>query len=308
MTSSNGNIFRVTGHLCVEFTGPRWFPQTGEVPTQRPVTRSFDVFFDLRLNKRLSKQLWCWWFETLSRPLWRHRNDYMKYTIDTAMVRSGFLYENMRHWVWIMAPASSRARASLIFTSVCFTSNPEVNPKAYMSSGNINTLKPRQNDRHFADDTFKPVFVNENIRISIKISLKFVPKVPINNIPALVHIMARRRPGDKPLSKPMMVCLPTHICVTRPQWVKSFLSACIEMSQCILSWNIALSYYLLAIWYLRVPRFESIQQRKTTCLLSIRKSLACARASKLTTSMYIARARCESEPVVKPSGSNALSS
>ena len=50
MTSSNGNIFRVTGPLCGELTGP------GEIPTQRPVTRSFDVFFDLRLNKRLSKQ------------------------------------------------------------------------------------------------------------------------------------------------------------------------------------------------------------------------------------------------------------
>ena len=44
------------------------------VPAQRPVKRSFDVFFDLRLNKRLSKQSWSWWFETLSRPLWRHRN------------------------------------------------------------------------------------------------------------------------------------------------------------------------------------------------------------------------------------------
>ena len=66
MTSSNGNIFRVTGPLCGEFTGP------GEFPTQRPVTRSFDVFFDLRLNKRLSKQWWDWWFETLSRSFWRH--------------------------------------------------------------------------------------------------------------------------------------------------------------------------------------------------------------------------------------------
>ena len=68
MTSSNGNIFRVTGPLCGEFTGP------GEFPTQRPVTRSFDVFFDLRLNKRLNKQSRGWWFETLSRPFWRHRN------------------------------------------------------------------------------------------------------------------------------------------------------------------------------------------------------------------------------------------
>ena len=59
MTSSNGNIFRVTGPLSA----------------QRPVTRSFDVFFDLRLNKRLIKQWWGWWFETPSRPLWRHYND-----------------------------------------------------------------------------------------------------------------------------------------------------------------------------------------------------------------------------------------
>ena len=49
-------------------------PVPGEFPTQRPVTRSFDVFLDLRLNKRLRKQSWGWWLETLSRPLWRHRN------------------------------------------------------------------------------------------------------------------------------------------------------------------------------------------------------------------------------------------
>ena len=69
MTSSNGNIFRVTGHLCGEFTGP------GEFPTQRPVTRNLDVFFDLRPNKLLSKQSWGWWFETQPHPLWRHRNE-----------------------------------------------------------------------------------------------------------------------------------------------------------------------------------------------------------------------------------------
>ena len=49
-------------------------PVPGEFPAQRPVTRSFDVFFDLCLNKRLSKPWWGWWFETLSLPLWRHRN------------------------------------------------------------------------------------------------------------------------------------------------------------------------------------------------------------------------------------------
>ena len=70
MTLSYGNIFRVTGPLCGEFTGP------GEFPTQRSVTRSFDVLFDLRLNTRLSKQPWGWWFDMPSWSLWRHRNGY----------------------------------------------------------------------------------------------------------------------------------------------------------------------------------------------------------------------------------------
>ena len=79
MTSSNGNIFRVTGPLCGEFTGP------GEFPTQRPVVRSFDVFFDLRLNTRLSKQPWDLWFETPSWSLWRQCNA-------------------LRYWFWFCSP------------------------------------------------------------------------------------------------------------------------------------------------------------------------------------------------------------
>ena len=72
MTSSNGNIFRVTAHLCGEFTGLRW------IPAQRPVTRSFNFFFDLYLNERLSKHSWSWWSQAPSRPLWRH-NNYSQY-------------------------------------------------------------------------------------------------------------------------------------------------------------------------------------------------------------------------------------
>ena len=85
----------------------------------------------------------------------------------------------------------------------------------------INTLRPRQNGRHFADVIFKCIFLNENIWIPIKTSLKLVPQGPINDIPALFQIMAWRRPGDKPLSEPMMVSLTTHICVTQPQWVNT---------------------------------------------------------------------------------------
>ena len=85
----------------------------------------------------------------------------------------------------------------------------------------VNTLRPRQDGRYFADDVLKCIFLNENVWISLKIPLKFVPRGPINNIPALVQIMAWRWPGEKPLSEPMLVFVPTHICVTRPQWVNA---------------------------------------------------------------------------------------
>ena len=78
----------------------------------------------------------------------------------------------------------------------------------------FNTLRPRQNGGHFADDIFKRISFNENVWISIKFSLKFVPKGPININPAMFRIMAWRRPGDKPLSEAMLVSLLTHICVT----------------------------------------------------------------------------------------------
>ena len=84
----------------------------------------------------------------------------------------------------------------------------------------FNTLRPTQNGRHFPDDIFKWIFLKENVWISINISLKFLPRGPINNIPALVQVMACCLVGTKPLSEPMMVRLPTHICVTQPQWVK----------------------------------------------------------------------------------------
>ena len=83
-----------------------------------------------------------------------------------------------------------------------------------------NTLRPRQSGHYFTDGIYKCIVLNKNAWISLKVSLKFVHKVRIDNIPALVQIMAWRWPGDKPLSEPIMVSLLTHICVTRPQWVK----------------------------------------------------------------------------------------
>ena len=84
---------------------------------------------------------------------------------------------------------------------------PEIN----LNERPVNTLRPRQNGRYFPDDIFKCIFLNENVLILIKISLKFVSKGFINSIPSLVQTMAWRRPGDKQLSEPMVVSLLTHI-------------------------------------------------------------------------------------------------
>ena len=97
----------------------------------------------------------------------------------------------------------------------------------------VNTLRPRQNGHHFADHTFKCIFLKENVKIAIKMSLKLVPKGTINNNPSLVQIMAWHRSGEKPLSEPMMVSLLTHICVTRPQRVNEC-----PMSGTFNSWSV----------------------------------------------------------------------
>ena len=97
MTSSNEIILRVTGPLC------RNSPVTGEFPSQRPVTWSFDVFFDLLPNTKLSKQTWGWLFETPSRPLWRHCNA----LINNLLVPNNFFlaavisYAHKKHGVHI---------------------------------------------------------------------------------------------------------------------------------------------------------------------------------------------------------------
>ena len=113
----------------------------------------------------------------------------------------------------------------------------------YLERWSFNTLRLRQHGRHFADDTFNRIFLNENVGISIKISLKFVHKRPINNIPALVQIM---------VSEPVVGSLLTHICVTRPQWVNwnwhkcslAFLSSSLQDKQDTTATNKYVSYIL----------------------------------------------------------------
>ena len=80
-----------------------------------------------------------------------------------------------------------------------------------MGHHGINTLRPKQNGRHFPDNIFKCIFLNESDIIPIQISLKFVPRDPLNYVSAFVQIMAGRRPGDKPLSEPMVARLSTYM-------------------------------------------------------------------------------------------------
>ena len=81
-------------------------PVTGEFPMQRPVMRSFDASFHLRLNKRLSKQSWGWWFETRSRQLWRHRNDCMKlyYTVVKVQLVAQHKWINGKYFLHPVQP------------------------------------------------------------------------------------------------------------------------------------------------------------------------------------------------------------
>ena len=90
MMSSNGNIFRVTNHLCGKS------PDPGDFPAQRPVTRSFEFFY-LRLNTRLSKQWGCWWFETPSSPLWCHCNNYLRIDSGNGCINDGPVYNARMH-------------------------------------------------------------------------------------------------------------------------------------------------------------------------------------------------------------------
>ena len=87
-------------------------PVSGEFPTQRPVTRSFDVFFDLRLNKRLSKQSWGWWFELLSLPFWRLCNDIFE-------IRSYFLtYSACSKPMWSRTEAANNLKKKTYWRNI----------------------------------------------------------------------------------------------------------------------------------------------------------------------------------------------
>ena len=106
-----------------------------------------------------------------------------------------------------------------MITSHCFVWLAYPCPKFDAGLANLNTLRPRQNGRHFADDTFKRIFVNENVRISIKVSLKLFLRVQWT---ILQHCFRLWLGAAQLLSEPMLACSPSHICVSRPQWINLY--------------------------------------------------------------------------------------
>ena len=127
MTSSNGNIFALLA-ICAGNS-----PVPGEFPAQRPVTRSFDVFFDLHPNKRLSKQWWGWWFEKPSRPLWLHRNVFATYSWIWNLFNNAYLeYCNIVFWCSVFSRFSLNYYAIWMLQSILCNAFLPYNHRWYM--------------------------------------------------------------------------------------------------------------------------------------------------------------------------------
>ena len=171
-------------------------PVPGEFPTQRPVTRSFDVYFDLRPNKRLSKQSWGWWFEKLSCSLWRHRNEVHMIQENTLRSeqhdhkihdKSIFLNEHCfigsiqislrfvlrdrltrrQHWFryWTGTEKATRNYLNQFLPSIMM---PHGVTRPELVNSPPTHPQPRQNGRHFAYSVFRSIFTNEKFCILMK--------------------------------------------------------------------------------------------------------------------------------------------
>ena len=158
-------------------------PVPGEVPTQRPVTRGFHVFFDLRPNKPFSKQSWGWLFEALSRPLWRHYNANMVFTqrnttsFDYTMFKIMFLIKTSNSPTSINNPQKRHD-----FTLPLFRVRSWNNGVCCMSFYILTICNPQRHDWHYADDSFKWIFLNRDYCILIKISLMSFLRVQLTII------------------------------------------------------------------------------------------------------------------------------
>ena len=190
MTSWHGNTFRITG--------PLWWEKT------------------LVICNAACAELWC--FPRLLARMNFRTNSGAGVIWNSMKLMGCHCYVYRLYWFLLV-----------VYIDILVL-NYVISHNSALETPQLNTLRPRQDGHHFLDDILKYIFLNENIKILIKISLKFVSKGSINNIPALVQIMARHQPGEKPLSEPIMVSLLTYICVTWPQWVNAISVHCLFMS------------------------------------------------------------------------------
>ena len=154
---------------------PRYWPFERGIPAQRPVTRSFDVFFDLRLNKRLSKQSWGWWIETLSRSLWRHCN--------------------VLHQVWCSSYMSCNWEG-VVFGQTKVYKDPiepwgrtwSVTTLTHWGQAKWPPYCRRQFQIHFISVTLESQPFSFNVYGSIHLSQKLVPKGSVGNKAASVQV------------------------------------------------------------------------------------------------------------------------
>ena len=203
-------------------------PVNGEFPAQRPVTRSFDVFSDLRLNKPLGKQPWGWWFETQSRSLWRHRN----------VINTSCAGQELRGGGGMNFSSYSDDYTDMISSDPCWQMNimykfrlirryhinwMSIEISKYLSVFRMTCcIEVETRWVPFSDDIFKSVLFNAKIWILIQISLKFVPKGPHGSVSvysyngcladaaATSHYRNKTKDDRHPL---------TFKCVNRPQWL-----------------------------------------------------------------------------------------
>ena len=116
-------------------------PVSGEFPARRPVTWNFDVFFYLCPNKLLSKQSWGWWFETPSRPLWRHRKDVGYSSWYKNLTRECSIIKSLIQYLWILRQKHPR------HLYVCnWWSRNAYRLHAWTAFGNVSIVKETKND------------------------------------------------------------------------------------------------------------------------------------------------------------------
>ena len=147
--------------------------------------------FQLRINSLASERLWISRFQT---NLWLMTCVYLVILPSHDCQLSLLMISQNWDRQWLVS-SYNKPVSEPVLTKVC---------RHMASPGHIYSFAPDKMAAILTDDTFKCIFLNENTRIPIWIALKFVPMSPIDNKPALVHVMAWRRTGDKPLPEVML--------------------------------------------------------------------------------------------------------